>query len=79
MLDVGLVARALWRQALTDSMRGHFAHALGLEIPDAERLIAFWAALHDLGKATPAFQRKVEWMAHVLEHAGLAFPRLYAR
>lgn len=50
------VTHTLWQQALTDSSRTHFANALGLNIEDARRMIAYWIGLHDLGKACPGFQ-----------------------
>ena len=60
MLDVAQVTLALWNEVLTDSIRKQFADALGLDAEATGRLLAFWAALHDLGKASPAFQRQVK-------------------
>ena len=59
MLDVAQVTLALWNEVLTDSVREQFAEVLGLDSEATGRLLAFWAALHDLGKASPAFQRQV--------------------
>lgn len=36
--------------------RSAVAGALGLNVDDGGRWVAFWAALHDLGKLSPAFQ-----------------------
>ncbi|HIE47712.1 TPA: WYL domain-containing protein, partial [Candidatus Bipolaricaulota bacterium] len=58
MIDVAQVTLALWDEVLTESIRAQFAAALGLDVDAAGRLIAFWAGLHDLGKASPCFQRK---------------------
>jgi CRISPR-associated endonuclease/helicase Cas3 len=79
MLDVAYVALALWREALTASARAHLARALGLDQEGAGRVIAFWAGLHDLGKASPAFQRKLPAAEADLVTAGLAFPKVFAR
>jgi CRISPR-associated endonuclease/helicase Cas3 len=56
LIDVGQTASALWRIGLSEPIRQRLAAWLGLSVEDAGRLIAFWAALHDLGKASPAFQ-----------------------
>ncbi|MBM4456786.1 MAG: CRISPR-associated helicase Cas3' [Chloroflexi bacterium] len=79
MLDVGQVTQALWREVLTDSLRGQFANALGLDTEATGRLLAFWAALHDLGKASPAFQRQVKPLEARLAAAGLPFPKLFSQ
>lgn len=79
MLDVGHVTLALWREVLTDSLRGQFAHALGLDTDATGRLLAFWSALHDLGKASPSFQRQVKPLEARLVAAGLTFPKLFSQ
>jgi CRISPR-associated endonuclease/helicase Cas3 len=79
MLDVAQVALALWNEVLTTSVRAQFAGALGLDEDGAGRLIAFWAGLHDLGKASPAFQRKWLPAESELSQAGLEFPQIFAR
>ena len=58
MLDSAFVARELWSRLVSVRMRG----ALGGP-PDTT--IAFLAGLHDLGKASPAFQGKVPSLAPV--------------
>jgi CRISPR-associated endonuclease/helicase Cas3 len=79
LIDVAQVALALWSQALTDSLRTQIAGALGLDAEDAGRLIAFWAGLHDLGKASPGFQRKYSPAVATLTEAGLSFPKRFAQ
>lgn len=56
MADVAVVARTMWRHVLPAAARERIAAALGLRPDVAERWIAFWAGLHDLGKASPIFQ-----------------------
>jgi len=57
LVDVAAVALALWELVLTSGQRRRITRGLGLTDEDlAGRLIALWAALHDIGKATPSFQ-----------------------
>ena len=79
LIDVAQVAMALWQEAWTDSLRAQFAAALDLDPDSAGRLVAFWAGLHDLGKASPCFQRKHKPAQASLAEAGLAFPPLFVR
>ncbi len=58
LIDVGECALALWDKALTPAARAEIAHALGLSEEQARRFFGFWAAVHDLGKASPAYQCK---------------------
>jgi len=56
MIDVGQVALALWQRGLHKDIRQQLANWLGLSVNETGKFIAFLAALHDLGKASPAFQ-----------------------
>ena len=74
LIDVGVTARALWHEALTDAVRDRYARLLGLSVDEAGRLFAFLAATHDLGKASPAFQAKVDFLRPQLTRQGFQFP-----
>jgi CRISPR-associated endonuclease/helicase Cas3 len=74
LLDVGQVMLALWRLALPAQTRDALAGALGLDEENASRLLAFWAGLHDLGKAAPGFQRKYPPAIATLQAVGFTFP-----
>ncbi|MCP5094611.1 MAG: CRISPR-associated helicase Cas3' [Chloroflexi bacterium] len=73
LIDVGLVAHAIWQDVLTDSSRQRLAHMLDLTVDECGRFIAFIASLHDLGKAGPAYQKKYapDWLKKELADAGL--------
>jgi len=73
LLDVGACALALWNGALSSHTRRTLAGWLGLDEEAAGWQIAFWAALHDLGKAAPGFQRKYEARISALQKAGFTF------
>ncbi len=77
LIDVARVAEGLWDRVLTDSIRGHFCSLLGLPPEECGRLLAFWVGLHDLGKASPSFQRRCKSAQDRLTAAGLAFPRVF--
>ncbi|MCB0200003.1 MAG: CRISPR-associated endonuclease Cas3'', partial [Anaerolineae bacterium] len=79
LIDVGQVALILWKEVLTDSFRSQISEALGLSSDEAGRLLAFWAACHDLGKASPNFQRKYPPARSELETVGFTFPPLLGK
>jgi CRISPR-associated endonuclease/helicase Cas3 len=56
LIDVGQASRALWQKVLSETTKTQIAQWLQLSLEETECLIAFWSALHDLGKASPAFQ-----------------------
>jgi CRISPR-associated endonuclease/helicase Cas3 len=58
LIDTASVALALWDSALSPAKKIWLASALGLSGQEdaARRWIAFIAGLHDIGKASPAFQ-----------------------
>jgi CRISPR-associated endonuclease/helicase Cas3 len=60
MIDVGVVARRMWRGMVADAAQAEIASSLGLTPDEAENWVTFIAALHDLGKASPAFQLRHE-------------------
>jgi CRISPR-associated endonuclease/helicase Cas3 len=84
MVDVGMCAATLWRESLAAPTKQRIARWLNLDVEHAGRLIAFWAALHDLGKASPAFQdhpslrsrSRLLWqnLRDELAAAGLTYP-----
>lgn len=59
MLDVAHISRLMWERSLTRTQRQRIAASLSLDERDAATWVAFWAGLHDLGKASPAFQTQL--------------------
>jgi CRISPR-associated endonuclease/helicase Cas3 len=74
MIDVAAVAQAMWQEVLSPAATRRLAGRLGLDPDAAGRWIAFWAGLHDLGKASPAFQSQYEPLYRRLVEAGLPCP-----
>lgn len=56
MIDVGVVAAALWDRFLTSSQRGVIGTGLNVPPEQARSVVAFLAAMHDIGKLIPYFQ-----------------------
>ena len=74
MLDAGNVALRLWQVYLPESSRRRFTNLLQLNEDDTGRLLAFWTALHDIGKASPGFQSKSPEQKARLVTTGITFP-----
>lgn len=70
MVDVALVAEVLLRDVLPRGVQDRLAGALGLDPSAAIPWLSFVIALHDLGKATPAFQAKVDACKEHLRQRG---------
>lgn len=58
LLDVGQVALLVWQRVLAPAAQRTAASCLDMDEDATGRFLAFVAALHDLGKASPAYQNK---------------------
>lgn len=67
MLDVAAVARLVWDHCLIPQLRTRLECSVGI---DARTEIVFLSGAHDLGKASPGFQKKVPELS---QHSGLQF------
>lgn len=56
LLDAAAAVRLLWERYVPPGVRKVIAEGLGVSEDHAGSLVAFWAALHDIGKITPEFQ-----------------------
>ena len=74
MGDSAYVARLLWRDWLPESEKRLVANALGESETAAEALVSWLACVHDIGKATPPFQCKVQTRAEAVCQTGLTLP-----
>lgn len=72
LIDVGAVAREMWKAVLPAAARRRMSESLGLPEDEAGRWIAFWAACHDLGKLSPSFQLQDAGARSRLEAAGFS-------
>ncbi|MEV5433086.1 type I-E CRISPR-associated protein Cse1/CasA [Streptomyces sp. NPDC052701] len=74
MADSGAVAGLLWKHWLPRSVQALVSEVLPAGEADAYVLVRFLAAVHDAGKATPAFACQVESLAGVMRDVGLDMP-----
>lgn len=70
MLDVAAVASVVWDHHFTANLKDRLECALALT--DARSLLIFLAGAHDIGKATPGFQKKAPDLSDCL---GLPFSK----
>lgn len=73
MIDVASVAQAMWDCSLAPIVKTELSGYLKLEEDDAKSWIGLWAGLHDIGKATPAFQAKKSEAKTFLQSKGYRF------
>ncbi|MDM4762829.1 CRISPR-associated helicase Cas3' [Galbitalea sp. SE-J8] len=73
MADSGGVAERLWDHWLSPHLRGLVAEAIG-DPEDARTVVIWLAAVHDIGKASPAFVSQVPLLKERIRTAGLTFP-----
>ena len=58
LLDVAAVAYGMWDDGLGAGQKAWLMDMIGLDEAAARGMMALLAGLHDIGKATPAFQKK---------------------
>ncbi|WP_443071775.1 type I-E CRISPR-associated protein Cse1/CasA [Streptomyces sp. NBC_01477] len=74
MADSGAVAGKLWDEWLPGNIKGLIGEALPDGTDDGRRIVVWLAAVHDAGKATPAFACQVESLADAMRGVGLEMP-----
>ena len=74
--DVGIVARELWKTGLHKAIQRFFTAELGLSEQETIAWLSFLIALHDTGKASPAFIRQDQKAQEALQQRGFSFSRL---
>lgn len=60
LLESAAVGLALWDHSLSKSIKQEIAKLLSLPEEVMGHYLAYWIGLHDIGKATPAFQIQLE-------------------
>lgn len=72
--DTEETAGLIWRDFLSDNIKDVLAADLGGRA-QALTLYRFLAAVHDVGKASPAFEVQRDWLADIVRQAGLPIGR----
>lgn len=76
MLDSAAVAKTLWEDLLSTAFKQSLSDKFKFPIDELGKLLAFWISLHDIGKASPEFQKKNTFLKNILEANGFDFPKL---
>jgi len=71
LLDTAAVAYLMWEQVFSESQRNWIADLLNTDHETACRIMALFAGLHDIGKATPSFQQKAKPIYEQLVEVGV--------
>lgn len=71
LADTAETARHIWREWLPAATKSYICENVGLSADDAESLVVWLAGVHDIGKATPSFQCKVQERVELVQEAGL--------
>src|SRR4051812_37534766 len=58
-LDTAAIAGLIWDEVFPFGYRAWLADRIGCDAAATRRLLVFLSAVHDIGKATPAFQCKI--------------------
>ncbi|MET8750364.1 type I-E CRISPR-associated protein Cse1/CasA [Streptomyces sp. NPDC004667] len=74
MADSAAMAERLWDEWVPHNVRALVAQSLPGGEEDARSLAVWLAAVHDIGKATPAFACQVDLLANSMREAGLDMP-----
>lgn len=74
LLDTAAVVLRLWQDCLCNSYKRELSESFHLSIDEMGALLSFWVALHDLGKASPEFQKKNKNRDKLLRDLGFSFP-----
>jgi len=73
LLDTTSVTKILWKCTFQQDLKDFISDQLGINNNEAISWLSYWAGLHDIGKASPAFQRKFIIAKNELEELGFVF------
>jgi CRISPR-associated endonuclease/helicase Cas3 len=74
MIDAAAVVKCLWGECLSPAYKNQLATSFQMSTDEMGKLLMFWVALHDIGKASPDFQKKNGLRRKVLEEQRFDFP-----
>lgn len=71
LLDVAAVTEVFWDEILSNHLKRYLSRFFNGNEQSARAIISFIAGIHDIGKATPVFQAKVQELAENVKKLGL--------
>jgi CRISPR-associated endonuclease/helicase Cas3 len=78
LLDSAAVGLCIWQDVLSKSIKQEISSYFSLNTQEMGRNLAYWIALHDIGKASPAFQSQLKKdnpkLIRQISDLGLSFP-----
>ena len=75
MIDSGNVFSAIWDDVLTHPLKQQFCRLFGLGEDDTKKILKLLVSLHDMGKASIAFQSSVPELQDLQKQSGVSFPK----
>jgi len=75
LLDSAAVSLQMWDYSLSAAQQARVALWIGSPLETTRAALAYWCALHDLGKASPAFQLKNNTQSQKAAQFGFTFDR----
>jgi len=73
LLDTVAVTKALWEYTFQQDLKDFISGQLGIINDEAIVWLSYWVGLHDIGKASPAFQRKCTTAMNELKELDFIF------
>ena len=75
LIDSGNIFHYLWEKVLPSPTKQLFCHLFDRDPQETKRLVHLLVSLHDIGKASSAFQSLVPELRAKLENIGFPFPK----
>lgn len=75
LLDSAAVAQVLWDKCFSESIKMEISGICRLDISQTGKFLSSIIGLHDIGKASPIFQAKSDFLSEKWESKGITLPK----